>query len=176
MNFFAPNFIRRQSYDDKTPSRSRNEHHVYIKIINVDPGNFPLDNTSTLTLCIGPRKAFTARQYDFTPNSKVDDTWEFSYKNSLKSSLTIGLFSKSFFGNLHEIGEIELNLAAFKVNAVTKQSFTLRSKDRNLIPPKIKLSLHLSENGEASFHAPETNKMKDEFEIIRKPTLGPRSF
>ena len=176
MNFFSPSLIRRQSYDGRRPQRSRSEHHVYIRILGVDPGNFPLDNSSILTLCIGPRKAYLNHQYDFTANAKIDNTWEFIYKNSLKSSLTIGLFSKSFFGTLTEIGEIELNLAAFKVNAVTKQTFTLRSKDRNLIPPKIKVTIHLSENGETSFHAPETNKIKDEFEIIRKPTLGPRSL
>ena len=175
MAFLQDTIIRRYSYDER-PSHARNEHHLYLKVSSVDPGSFPIDEKTLLTLCIGPRKNYKTFGYDFHIKEKVDRVWEFTYRNSNKSSIMLGLYTKGFFGNTTEIGEIELNLAAFKANTVTKQQFTLRSRDRNRVPPQIKLSLHLSENGEPSFHAPETNKIEDDFEIIRTSQLGPRSL
>ena len=152
-----------------------NGKQVFVKINSVDTGSFKVEKDTKLVACVGSRKTFQNSRYEFSAgNSRnVQKVWSFTYKNAQRSSMVFVLYKKkSFFGVDQEIGEIEIKLSALACNRVTVHEFVLRSPDKNAIPARVSLSIHVSENGCKAFTAPEGDKIRSDFEIIHKETFS----
>ena len=151
-----------------------NGKQVFIKINSVDTGSFKVQKDTKLVACVGSRKTFPNCRYEFSAgnHTNLNKVWSFTYKNAQRSSLVFVLYKgKTFFGNDQEIGEIEIKLSALACNRVTTHEFVLRSPDKNAIPARVSLSIHVSENGCKAFTAPAGDKIRSDFEIIHKETF-----
>ena len=140
-----------------------NKKQVFIKINEINLLNN--SNNKNVNAFIGSRKAFKAGIS--TIESDLSKTWSFTYSNKERSSFVLALYDqKSIFGTSKLLGEIEIKLSSFKSNSVTKNTFLLRSLDRNSEPILVTLLLHLNENNSKAFQAPESNILNYEYEII----------
>ena len=149
-------------------------NQVYVRINSIDTGSFKIEKDSRLLACIGSRKTFRNLPFEFSAgdSAKLQKEWSFSYKNAQRSSIVFVLYKKNFFGTDQEIGEIEIKLNAMNCNRITTHEFVLRSPDKNAIPARVSLSIHLCENGCKAFTAPEGDKIRSDFEIIHKETYS----
>ena len=168
------NFINTK-FASYVPQETTNQ--AFVKINSIDTGSFKLERDARLSACIGSRKTFKNCPYDFfmADSKRLQKVWTFSYKNAQRSSLVFVLYKKNFFGTDEEIGEIEIKLNALTCNRITNHVFVLRSPDKNAIPAKVSLSIHISENGSKPFQAPEGDKIRSDFEIFHKETYSTAS-
>ena len=134
------------------------ETEIFIKVESVDIGSFPASAKADLMVCIGPRKHYM----DFAYNMKKYETnvphiWTFYSKKPQRASFVIALFKKRYFGINSEIGKVELKLNEFQPNTVTTKEFNLvppNSNGFNQFGARIRVSVHLNENGSSAFSAP----------------------
>lgn len=146
------------------------DNEVYVRIDSIDTGSFPVKNDTKLIACIGSRHSFLPYSYEFKAGNNVNHVWNFTYKNQDRSSFVLVLFKRQLFGGDKEIGEIELKLNAFQTNAVTQHTFELHSPQKNAIPAKVTLSVHICEDGSERFNAPEAQSIQNQYEIVHKST------
>ena len=145
-------------------------NQVYIRIDSIDLGSFQSTNKATLKACIGSRKSFLPNVYEFHKNDILNHTWTFTFKNANRSSFIFALFKKRIFGGDHEVGEIEVRINAFQPNTVTTEEFILKSPNPNAVPAKVKLTIHVCENGAQEFDAPPSTSINNNFEIPHATT------
>ncbi|EAX89580.1 hypothetical protein TVAG_444990 [Trichomonas vaginalis G3] len=133
---------------------------AYVKVDAVDTGSFPgLEGKSDLVMRVGPRHCFMGYGFDFKKGEHPNHTWEFKYQDAHRSSLVICLFKKRIFGGDEEIGEIELKLSAFEPDTIVTKEYTLKPPDPKNIPARVRISIHLSEDGSMAFSAPAGGKL-----------------
>ena len=152
--------------------QNRQVNQVFIKLETVNLGSFQLEPGTRLKACIGPRSNIKGNAAEFNPNTIPAHIWSFSYKNIQKSSFVLVLYQSQFLGPEKEIGEIEIRLSAFQKNTVTSHEFILRSPNRNAVPPRIRLSVHINEDGSNQFSAPSAHGINDKFEIVRRTSYA----
>ena len=146
------------------------DNEVYVRIDSINTGSFQVKNDTKLIACVGSRHSFLPYAHEFRAGSKVNHVWNFTYKNQDRSSFVLVLFKRQLFGGDKEIGEIELKLNAFQPNAVTQHTFVLHSPQKNSIPAKVTLSVHICEDGNEKFNAPEAATMHSQYESLHKTT------
>ena len=139
---------------------SRPQKRAFIKINSLNT------NTEELVTFIGSRKGYI----DFPASSKniTQHVWNFTYRGKKSSSFVIAVARKQTNNSGHHtLGKLEIRLDAFKSNFITNHTFTLRPCDRNSEPIEVNLSVHLNEDGSKVFSAPQSNIIRDDFEILQ---------
>lgn len=141
---------------DSTPLIGHNamQKNIYIRVEGVDAGTFPIDAKSEYVACVGPRATYRQHKCDFPVGGKPNNVWNFRYTDAYRSSFFVALYKKRIFGGDILIGELELNVAQFKPNVITTQIVTLKSAEIKYLPPRVRISVHISENGAQKFCAP----------------------
>ena len=149
-----------------------NKKQAFVKITDIE---LPDINNGKIVAYVGSRKAFKNQIVSHeNPHTKI---WNFLYTNKNHSSFVLALYNQQ--SKLSEdklLGEIEIRLSSFKSNSVTKHTFILRSSDRNSVPIRVTLSIHLSENGSKALEAPESNILNYEYEIFSNKKRQDSSF
>ena len=147
-----------------------NGNRAYIRIDGVQTGSFKTSGKTTLVARVGPRNNFMGHAAEFNERSHPDKTWEFRYNDPSRSSFVFILFKKHLFGGDEEIGEVELSLNAFEPNSVVSTEFQLQSPNKQSIPARARISVHLSEDGSEPFDATENGKLVGDAVIPHKQT------
>ena len=160
------------SFSKEILQNKQNSNQVFIKLESVNLGSFKLEPGTRIKACIGSRSNIKGYPVEFNQNTVPNHVWTFSYKNLLKSSFVLVLFQSQFLGPEKEIGEIEIRLSAFQKNSVTSHEFILRSPNRNAVPPRVRLSVHVNEDGSNQFSAPNAHAIDDKFEIVRRTSYA----
>ena len=143
---------------------------VYVRIDSIDLGSFQASNKATLKACVGSRKSFLPFSFEFHKNERIDHTWSFNFKNANRSSVVIAIFKRRYFGGDHEVGEIEIKMNAFELNTITTHDYVLQSPNPNAVPARVRVSIHVCDNGAPAFCAPETSKIAENFQIHHATT------
>ena len=161
-------------YSGYTKCQNTSTGKVFVRIESINPGSCNLPSNATLTATVTTRKFLRLGipQYieKFKQNQKPNHVWSFGFSDKERSSFIILLMQKKFFTE-KEIGEIELNLDAFESNCVTTHEFTLHTPQTNVEPPRIRVTVHVSQDGCENFKAPQSNTLKDNFEIQHLKTI-----
>ena len=144
--------------------------NVYVRIDGVDLGSFAASSKATLKACVGSRKSFIPFSFEFHKNERINHTWNFNFNNANRSSIVIAIFKRRYFGGDHEVGEIEIKMNAFELNAITTHEYVLQSPNPNAVPAKIRVSIHVCDNGAPAFCAPQTSKIGENFQIHHATT------
>ena len=152
-------------------------HKVYISVDSVEYNDESSDSTNdNLIVAITSRNKIKECSLDDLmkysgnkPSSK--HVWQFKYKDIYHSSFVVILTECKDNQQFNVIGGIEIKLEAFQHNIVTKHKFVLRSRNRNLTPASITLSVHICDNGAKQFDAPEIHKITDDYEIFHDPSM-----
>ena len=167
---------------------------AYIKISDISTGDYRCSDESQLVLFVGPRTAFKAPripdvdiqeaeevqeeilhedEYKFSTRNRnyVDHLWKFHFKAEDHASFVVVLYKHHFLGD-SEIGEIELKLKAFQPNTVVSDVFTLLGPNKDWEPAKLRITVHIDENGAQPFSAPEGMFFSDDAEIKHEKTYG----
>lgn len=131
-----------------------NQKTIYIRIDGIEAGTFPMDAKSEYVAAVGPRMTYRQHGCDFPVGSKPGNVWSFNFKDAHRSSFVVALYKKRILGGDIMIGELEINVAQFTANFVNTLIFTLKSADPKYIPPRVKLTVHISDNGMQRFCAP----------------------
>ncbi|EAY19593.1 hypothetical protein TVAG_228560 [Trichomonas vaginalis G3] len=147
-----------------------NGNRAFIRVDGVSTGSFPTNGKTTLVARVGPRSTFMRHGAEFTEKYRPTQTWDFKYTDPARASFVVVLFKKHLFGGDEEIGEVELRLSAFEANTVVSQEFTLKSPHVQSVPARLRLSVHLSEDGSSAFCAPLNGKVIFNPEIPHKKT------
>ena len=167
---------------------------AYIRIGEISTGDYRCSNESELVLFVGPAKLFKPPrvldseigeaeiaeevlvhdlEFKFPTKNRnfVDHIWKFHFHEEEHSSFVVVLYKHHFLGD-SEIGEIELSLKAFQPNTVVSDVFTLLGPNRDWEPAKMRITVHIDENGAQPFSAPEGLLFSDIAEIPHKKTYG----
>ena len=139
---------------------------VYVKIDGIDYGTFKASNKANIVAYVGSRSYFRLRPYQFKRSEYMPkNVWSFSYKNARKSTFVVALYKHRYTKSDSEIGEIELRISGFQPNCVTTQQFTMKSPQFGGVPPQIRLTVHVSEDGAPAFQAPPAQSISPNIEV-----------
>ena len=154
---------------EASPTMNNKQKNVFLRVESL---NYDRDLTLTpegLVICVGPRKTYFYHDHnigDGNNTKSYNKVWNYKYLNSNHSTFVIAIYRAGKINPGYELADIELKLNAFQPNNVTRHSFMLRQKDRNMKPFQITLSIHLSEDGKTEFDAPICHKIRDDYEVI----------
>lgn len=132
---------------------------AYVRVEAVQPGNVPVKQDTKFIIGVGPRTSVKLHPEEFTVKSAPTNVWDFQYNNVNTSSFVISLLKKKNFGGNEIIGEVELRLSAFESNKMTTQEFYLQTPNNKYYNVKVKISVHLCENGSMPFMCETNGKM-----------------
>ena len=136
------------------------QKRAFIKINSINT------NTDELVTFIGSRKGY--HQFPASSKNITQHVWNFTYTGKKTASFVIAIAHKQTNNSRHHtLGKLEIRLDAFKSNFITNHTFTLRPSDRNSAPIEVNLSVHLNEDGSKVFSAPQSNIIRDDFEILQ---------
>ena len=171
---YIPNILANNIKNSNSQTSNKSTGQVFGRIESVNPGSINIKKDTTLTATVTTRKFLRmgVPQYTekFKLNKPLKNTWSFDFKNKERSSFIILIMKKKLFGE-KEIEEIELNLDAFETNCVTTQEFTLHSPKTNVDPPRVRITVHVSENGMKDFFAPKSKTIKNNYQITHCQTI-----
>ena len=145
-------------------------NRAFIKVDAVDTGSYNMSNKAKLVARVGPRHSFMNHSTEFGLKERPQGTFDFKYTDPERSSFVCVLFKKHLFGGDEELGEIELRLSAFEPNTVVSKEYTLKTPSSKHIPCRVRISVHLSEDGSNAFCAPAGGKLLANPEIPHKTT------
>lgn len=138
---------------------------VYIRIDSIDTGSFKLQEKNTIVATCGPAACYRNFSHEIpatTKNPKL--AWGFKYNNADNSSFVIALYKKCMlFDDL--IGMVYVRLSEFAANEVYTKELQLRNHKDEPTDAKIKISVHLDDNGSPAFRP-----IKHEAKIPHKTT------
>ncbi|EAY12238.1 hypothetical protein TVAG_027910 [Trichomonas vaginalis G3] len=133
---------------------------VYIRLEKFDLGNFNVDYGSKIVASVGTKSSLLRNAKAFDSMEKYPQkVWEVRYHNQNTTSFIFSLAKKRIFGGDIPIGEVELKISNFEVNTVAKCDCKLKNIANRRLNATATLSVHVCENGAASFNAPEGNVM-----------------
>ena len=139
--------------------QSQPQKRAFIKINSINT------NTEELVTFIGSRKGYI--HFPATDKNITQHVWNFTYTGKKSASFVVAIAHKQTNNNSRRtLGKLEIRLDAFKSNFITTHTFTLRPSDRNSEPIQVNLSVHLNEDGSKVFSAPQSNIIRDDFEIL----------
>lgn len=132
---------------------------AYVRVEAVDPGNIPFKQDTKFIIGVGPRTSVRLHPAEFNIKTTPSNVWNFPYNNANTSSFVISLLKKKNFGGNEGIGEVELRLSSFEPNKVTTQDFYLQTPNNKYYNVKVKISVHICENGSYPFMAQANGKL-----------------
>lgn len=151
---------------------------VSIRMSHVDLGSFKASDKSTLIACIGTKISPNTFPHEFPTKSKdfIPHEWTFQYHNQGKATFKMSLWKRHLIGNDVFIGSIDLKLSAFQTNTVVSEVFELHCPNTFMVPPRVRIDVHVNENGSVPFRAPRGMLFVDDFEVVKAKTGGITDF
>ena len=148
-------------------------YRAYIKISNIELGDYPCSDNSELILSVGPHNKFQDNEVKFPTRDRgfFENTWHFAFTREERSAFVVVLYKHHLPIN-REIGEIELRLDAFQPNTVVSDVFALTGTEKDWMPAKLRITVHVDENGAPPFSAPEGFEFPDKAEVKHKKTYS----
>ena len=141
-------------------------NYLNVNISSVDLGSLDLKPRDMLVVCIGTRKNpyVYRREFLVSERHSLNQTFTFKVNHLDTASFVVMLMRRQYFAGDKEIGEINLKVDAFEMDAVVTHTFELDTPQFYPVRPKIKLGVHLNSTTTQPFLAAQ-GVLKDDYKI-----------